>query len=170
MHCCFHFCISSFLTDYLVCSSSQSVSIDRSINQSISANSYLSELVSLYLNQFISIYFSQHVSIYLSISQIKIIFLPIDLIDYLTFLIEISYLSHRNLYLINFAHISIYRSICLLHYIIDCGEESRFTNNKEKFKKQNNPKFDEFTITVDIKRFGFNNLLRDFKIIKKMLK
>ena len=37
-------------------------------------------------------------------------------------------------------------------------------------KKQNNPKFDEFIMKVDVERFGCNNLLQDFKFMKSVVK
>ena len=35
----------------------------------------------------------------------------------------------------------------------------------EKKKKQNNPQFYEFIMKVDVQRFGYNNLLQDFKFM-----
>ena len=34
-----------------------------------------------------------------------------------------------------------------------------------KLKEQNNTKFDEFIMKVDVERFGYNNLLQDFKFM-----
>ena len=42
--------------------------------------------------------------------------------------------------------------------------------NEEKLKEQNNPKFDEFMMKVDIERYDCNNLLRDFKFMKNVVK
>ena len=39
---------------------------------------------------------------------------------------------------------------------------------KEKYKKTNNPKFDEFIMKFGVKRFGYNNLLQDFKFMKSV--
>ena len=39
-----------------------------------------------------------------------------------------------------------------------------------KLKKQNNPKSDEFIMKVDVQRSGCNNLLRDFKFMKNVVK
>ena len=41
---------------------------------------------------------------------------------------------------------------------------------KESCKKQNNPKFDESIMKVDIERFSYNNLLQDFKFMKNVVK
>ena len=41
---------------------------------------------------------------------------------------------------------------------------------KKTFKQRNNPKFDECFIKVDVERLGYNNLLRDFKIMKSVVK
>ena len=39
---------------------------------------------------------------------------------------------------------------------------------EEKSKTQNNPKFDDFIMKVDIERFDCNNLLQDFKFMKNV--
>ena len=37
---------------------------------------------------------------------------------------------------------------------------------KERLKKQNNPKFDEFIMKVNVEHFSCNNLIQDFKFMK----
>ena len=39
-----------------------------------------------------------------------------------------------------------------------------------KLKKQNNPKFDQLIMKVDIEFFSYNNLLHDFKFMKNIVK
>ena len=41
---------------------------------------------------------------------------------------------------------------------------------KEKLKKQNTPKFDEFIKKVDVEHYGCNNLLLDFIFMKNVIK
>ena len=41
---------------------------------------------------------------------------------------------------------------------------------KKKVKKQNNSKFDEFSLKVAFGRFGYNNLLQGFEFIKSVVK
>ena len=41
---------------------------------------------------------------------------------------------------------------------------------KKRLKKQNNPKFDEFIIKVDVKRFSCKYILEDFKFNKSIVK
>ena len=42
---------------------------------------------------------------------------------------------------------------------------------EKSFKKQqNDPKLDEFIMKVDVKRFGWNNLLQDFNIVKSYVR
>ena len=38
---------------------------------------------------------------------------------------------------------------------------------EENFEKINSPRFDEFIMKVDVERFGCNNLLQDFRLMKK---
>ena len=40
---------------------------------------------------------------------------------------------------------------------------------KKSLKKQNNPKFKEFIVKVDVDRFNYNNLLQDFKFMKNIV-
>ena len=44
------------------------------------------------------------------------------------------------------------------------------SNSMKKSKKQNNPNFDEFIRKVDVERFDYNNLLQDFKFMKRVVK
>ena len=37
-------------------------------------------------------------------------------------------------------------------------------------KKQNNPKFNEFILKVDVECFSCNNLLQEFKFMKNIVK
>ena len=39
-----------------------------------------------------------------------------------------------------------------------------------KLKKQNNLKFDEFIMKVDVERSSYNDLLQDFKFMKNVVK
>ena len=41
---------------------------------------------------------------------------------------------------------------------------------KVEKKTQNNPKFDEFIMKVDVELFGYNNLLQEFKFMKNVVK
>ena len=41
---------------------------------------------------------------------------------------------------------------------------------KKRLKKQNNPKFEEFIMKVNIKHFSCNYLLQDFKFMKNVVK
>ena len=56
-----------------------------------------------------------------------------------------------------YIYIYIYVCVCVCVYV-------------KKGRKTNNPKFDEFIIKVDIKCFGYNNLLHDFKFMKTFVK
>ena len=39
-----------------------------------------------------------------------------------------------------------------------------------QLKKENDPKFEEFIIKVEGERFGYNNLLQDFRFMKNVVK
>ena len=54
-------------------------------------------------------------------------------------------------------------SLSLYIYIyIQVNKEIKSDSIKKSRKKQNNPKVDECFIKVDVKRFGYDNLLQDF--------
>ena len=48
--------------------------------------------------------------------------------------------------------------------------EIKFDCVKKSRKELNNPKFNEFIMKVDVSCFGFNNLLQDFKFMKRVVK